>query len=84
MPHRPSSEWGSLQDVSDAFHISIAWKLEPPNQELIDFVKKEVEKSELVKQIDVRVDEIKAKLGNVVMSISLPKNVVEDRGFYEL
>jgi hypothetical protein len=87
MANRRGSElkmdWSSMQDLSNAFHISIAWTLESPNQYLLDETKSfATEQLGEVKTLAVEVEEIKAKLGNVVTSIPLQKNLVEGKGLF--
>ena len=72
-----------MQDVSDAFHISIAWMLEPPSVELLATTKAmAVDGFENAQRMSFTVEEIKAKVGNVVTSIPLPRNVVEGRSLW--
>ncbi|KAH8813168.1 hypothetical protein F5884DRAFT_787621 [Xylogone sp. PMI_703] len=67
--------WEDMVDVSDAFHVSIAWTLEKPSEEVIERTK-EVQESadfeEVRKATKIKTEEIKAKIGNVVTSIGLP------------
>ena len=79
----PYAQWVDIQDVSDAFHISIAWTLTAPNDELLKLAramfaayKKELD------QFQVQVGEIKFKVGNVVTSIPLPKTVLVGQGLF--
>jgi hypothetical protein len=78
-------EWSGMQDASDSFHISIAWTLEPPSKDMWDvtsFVS--MNQFEDVKRIVLRVKEIKAKIGNVVTSVPLQKNISEGKGLLAL
>jgi hypothetical protein len=76
-------DWSDMQGVSDAFHVSIAWTLEPPSPELLEVTKSmAIEGFEGVKRISFRVEEMKAKVGNVVTSISLLRNVVEGKSLW--
>jgi hypothetical protein len=76
-------EWSSIQDVSDAFHISIAWTLESPSDQLLK-VTTSINTEDLakMKQIQLKIREIKAKVGNVVTNIPLPMSVVEGQGLF--
>lgn len=58
-------------DYSDCFHISIAWSLAPPAEEDVRRVQA-IDLKE-VNGLEVRFDSVKAKIGNHVESISLPK-----------
>lgn len=72
-----------MPEVSDAFHVSIAWTLEPPCSELLATTKSmAVDGFEDVKNISFRVDEMKAKVGNVVTNIPLPRNAVEGKALW--
>jgi len=78
-----NAQWVGLQDVSDAFHISIAWTLTAPNDELLkltrtvfaDYTKK-------LDQVRVQIGEIKSKVGNVVTNIPLPRSVLVGQGLF--
>lgn len=65
-----------MEDFSVAFHISIAWSLTSPSLELLAATNstRDAHLSEINK-ISVLVDEIKAKVGNIVTSMPLPKSV---------
>jgi hypothetical protein len=72
-----------MQEVSDAFHVSIAWKLEQPSFELLATTKSmAVDGFEDVKKISFKVEEIKAKVGNAVTNIPLPRNVIEEKALW--
>ena len=72
-----------MQDVSDAFHISIAWTLEQPSFELLARTKSLfADGFEDVKKISFDVEEMKVKVGNVVTNIPLPKKVVEEKALW--
>lgn len=75
--------WDDMKDVSDAFHISIAWTLTKPNPELLELTKTMV--TDYMKdlcQIQVKVEEIKSKVGNLVTNISLPRTVSVGKGLF--
>lgn len=69
---------GEDDDYSHCFHISIAWRLTEPS----------VDDNERVASIDlqkfkdlrVRFDCIKAKIGNNISSIPLPNGIVDQKG----
>jgi hypothetical protein len=68
-----------ILDHSNSFHVSIGWSLEPPSENMITLVKKFVgsEGFDDIKSISFGVDHIKAKIGNVVTSITLQSKVTE-------
>lgn len=77
------TDWSSMQEMSAAFHISIAWSLEPPSQDLLDITNMTTtDQLGLLQKIEVKVEDVKAKLGNVVTGIQLRKNVVEAKGLF--
>ncbi|KUJ24332.1 uncharacterized protein LY89DRAFT_679489 [Mollisia scopiformis] len=74
--HNSALLYKDMQDLSSAFHISIAWTLTDPSQELLDLTKSaKLNHFDPVKQIQVVVEDIKVKIGNVVTSLPLPKSV---------
>jgi len=77
------TDWSGMQDLSNAFHISIAWTLEPPTQDLVD-VTKSVAAEQLgeVRKISLAVEELKAKIGNLVTGLRLQKSVAEQNGLF--
>jgi hypothetical protein len=80
---RASTDCTEIRDISDAFHFSIAWTLAKPNSELLlstqELAKMHFDK---IKAIQVKVSEIKAKVGNVISSVPLPTDVVVRRGLF--
>jgi hypothetical protein len=81
----PSADWDGMQDVSDAFHISIAWTLEPPSNNMLDATKSvALNQFDSVRRVLIRVEEIKAKVGNTITSVRLQKNVSEGRSLFGL
>jgi len=76
-------DWSGMEDVSDAFHVSIAWTLEPPSQDLLETTNAlATDRSADLKQFTVAVEEIKAKIGNVVTGICLRRGVSEENGLF--
>lgn len=73
----PDSDWSGMQDVSEAFHISIAWTLEPPSNNLLDTTGSISSRFADANGILIRVGDIKVKVGNVVTSVRLQRNVSE-------
>ncbi|KAH7319330.1 U6 snRNA phosphodiesterase Usb1 [Rhexocercosporidium sp. MPI-PUGE-AT-0058] len=71
-------DWTEMQDATDSFHISLAWILQSPSEELLELTQA-VAKDHLNKlqDIQVSVKEIKCKVGNIVTSISLRTNISE-------
>lgn len=82
-PQPKKQDFSDMIDSSEAFHISIAWTLLPPDQELIEATER-LMANELteVKQIQIRTEEIKAKIGNVVTNVSLPIGITEGKGLF--
>jgi hypothetical protein len=79
----PKTSSSSMRDVSDAFHVSIAWTLTPPRQELLNSTESTAKDCfEKITQLRVDVSEIKAKIGNVVTNLSLPNSVLEGRKLF--
>ena len=68
--------------MSSAFHISIAWTLESPSQQLLKATGITTHLLEEAKKISFRVEEIKAKVGNVVTNIRLQRNIVEGNSLF--
>jgi hypothetical protein len=76
-------DWSGLEDASDAFHISIAWTLTAPSQQMRDITTSrfQIHVNEL-SQIHVHISEIKAKVGNAVTNVALRTNVTEGVGLF--
>jgi hypothetical protein len=73
-----------MEDVSDSFHISIAWTLTSPNEELLKLTRTvTTDYVEKLDRIQVQIREIKSKVGNVVTSIPLPNSVIVGKGLFE-
>ena len=66
--------------MSSAFHLSIAWTLNPPPQALIDYVQRSEHDIQGMK-IDVQA--AKAKIGNQITSVSLASKVDSSNGIIE-
>lgn len=81
--HQQKQGFDDMVNSSAAFHISIAWTLSPPDQELIEATER-LTTNELmrVKQIEIKTEEIKAKIGNVVTNIPLPAGVTEGKNLF--
>ena len=78
-------DWGEMKDASDAFHVSIAWTLEAPNQKLVELTNSSMsDEFEGFRQTQVKIEEIKSKVGNIVSSMPLRKSVVEGIGLFGL
>ena len=76
-------DWSDMQEFSDAFHVSIAWKLEPPSVELLATTKSMViDRFEDIKKISFKVEEMKAKVGNSVTNFPLPRNFIEEKALW--
>ncbi|KAE8451056.1 hypothetical protein EG329_004728 [Mollisiaceae sp. DMI_Dod_QoI] len=73
---KTASPWIDMEDFSTAFHISIAWTLAAPSPELLELTKSLTSNNfDKIKQIRVAVEEIKAKVGNIVTNMPLPKSI---------
>jgi hypothetical protein len=73
-----------MQDFSSAFHVSIGWTLEQPTMEAVEAIKA-ISNGGLfqgVRRICFKVEEIKAKVGNVVTSIFLPLKTTKINGLF--
>lgn len=70
-----SLETPSKRDpIEDQFHSSIAWCLEPPNEPAGALVNRDIEVAMSgVRSIDVKMDSVKVKMGNVITSLDLGK-----------
>lgn len=65
-------DWTEMQDATDAFHISLAWTLQSPSQELKNLTESVAkEYLDKLQNIQLGVKEIKCKVGNVVTSMLL-------------
>lgn len=73
-------------DFSSTFHISIGWALEQPNSYMMDFTVATANSTEFesLKIVSARVDNLKAKVGNNVTSISLAPKAVERKSLFGL
>jgi U6 snRNA phosphodiesterase len=79
----PKSSWDDMDDVSDAFHISIAWTLSSPNQRLLELTESTtVDYMKEISRIQVKIEESKSKVGNIVTSIPLPEAASIEKGLF--
>lgn len=77
------TDWSSIQDVSDAFHISIAWTLSAPSQNLLHSTETIVnDHFEKITRIPVKISEMKSKIGNIVTNLPLPSSVLEGKSLF--
>ncbi|TVY34055.1 U6 snRNA phosphodiesterase [Lachnellula subtilissima] len=75
--------WSNLQDFSGAFHISIAWTLASPSEDLLALTKSiAIDDFQDVAQTRVNIQEIKAKVGNAVANMPLHANIQEATGLF--
>ncbi|OMP87443.1 UPF0406 protein [Diplodia seriata] len=74
-------------DRSNAFHVSLAWSLEPPPDELREFSGVE-EVADLMKQdvaqMSVRFDVLKVKVGNAIHALDIAPKRKEEKGILGL
>jgi hypothetical protein len=72
-----------MDDISDAFHISIAWTLSSPSQGLLELTESTtVDYRKEISRIQVKIEEIKSKVGNLVTNIPLPETVSVGKGLF--
>ena len=72
-----------MGNASDAFHISIAWTLSSPSQGLLEMTESiTVDYMKEISRIQVKIEEIKSKVGNLVTNIRLPKTVSVGKGLF--
>jgi U6 snRNA phosphodiesterase len=72
-----------MEDLSDAFHLSIAWTLTSPNSDLLELTKRmTTDHMKELEQIQIEIGELKSKVGNVVTNIPLPKAVSVGKGLF--
>ena len=72
-----------MEDLSDSFHISIAWTLKSPESELLKLTRTvAMDHMKEFDQVQVHTGEIKSKVGNVVTNIPLPKAVSVGKGLF--
>ena len=77
------NDWHEMHDRSNAFHFSVAWSLEPPDKDLIQTTTAlAVSQMKGVHTIKVKVEDIKAKIGNNVTSIHLQSKIGESKGLF--
>lgn len=74
-----------MEDRSDAFHFSIAWSLKAPSAEIEAFTQKVFEDCQKqIGKIEVKVNELKNKVGNVVHGIDLARKGSESSSLFGL
>ena len=66
------------EDLSLHFHISIGWTLDPPSTDLIERTKS-TDVGDIM-GLQIPVNAIKVKIGNVITVMSLPTKVEEGKG----
>lgn len=82
---KPKFDWKDVQDLSTAFHISIAWTLESPTPELKQLTRSLVEDNfKEISSMEINISEIKAKVGNVVTNLQLRTKALEGKGLFSL
>lgn len=70
---RDRSSSQEREDFSGCFHISLAWRLSEPSPKESELVAKI--DLQTLREIQVRFDCVKAKIGNIVSSIPLGKGI---------
>lgn len=74
-PQRRSVTDAALDDVTANFHFSIGWQLEAPGQERVDLLGISEKVLEEVRDIKVKFDSVKVKIGNTITSVPLLRSV---------
>lgn len=67
------------EDHSECFHISIAWSLTKPSVEENERIR-DINLG-CLREIGIRFDNVKVKIGNSVMKVPFPTKALETRGF---
>jgi len=70
---------GPKDDLSDCFHFSIGWQLEEPNDRQLSFKGIDCASLEAVKNIRVKIDSVKVKIGNTINSVPLQRSILGNR-----
>jgi hypothetical protein len=65
-----------IPDCSDAFHVSLAWSLTKPS----DIAFNQAVTTNELKQLSIRFDSVKVKIGNILTSVELLSKVTKPRG----
>ena len=76
-----------IPDMTEAFHFSIAWSLVEPSEEVMALTKRVMEEGrggDEVKGVEVTVQEVKVKIGNVVKGVELVREREEGGGLFGL
>ncbi|ETS81992.1 hypothetical protein PFICI_06994 [Pestalotiopsis fici W106-1] len=71
---KPTEDQGPARDVGDAFHVSVAWSFSEPTNELkrvTQDVFQTIQHGKAMKELRIRVDGIKAKIGNTITHLPL-------------
>ncbi|KAF7531432.1 hypothetical protein G7054_g8890 [Neopestalotiopsis clavispora] len=69
-----TEDGGTARDVGDAFHVSVAWSFSEPTDELkrvTQEVYRMIQYRRAVEEISIRVDGMKAKIGNTITHLPL-------------
>jgi len=75
---QPSAMSHRENDHSDYFHFSIGWQLEEPNERQMDFEGVSPTVLEEVKNIRVKIESVKVKIGNTISSVTLRRSQSDD------
>lgn len=68
-----------VNDLSDSFHISVAWTLDAPSPAAVEYARAR-SKGDFFKEVQditFTVEEVKVKVGNVVTTVKLPVKIAE-------
>jgi U6 snRNA phosphodiesterase len=79
-----SSSNEEILDFSTLFHISIGWALERPSSSVMDHTNSLInnEGFESLRNVPVKVDTLKMKIGNIITSISLAPKAAEGKSIF--
>jgi len=75
---QPSAISRRENDHSDHFHFSIGWQLEEPTERQMDFEGVSPTLLEEVRNIRVKIESVKVKIGNTISSVTLRRSKPDD------
>lgn len=82
--HKSPIDWAELQDFSNSFHVSVAWTLEAPTCDVLEFTKTITNgNTKDINKLYAKFENLKIKMGNTLISIPLPITMLESKGSYQ-